>query len=97
MSETNALKTTEEPCAPAACWPDAKREADKMTASAAPPLAGWRCWWCGTMWFRQVTAITRKCVCCGLLDYTTSIGKRSVPANAGALRHGAEKGNESNL
>lgn len=41
MSETNALVTTGMgESAPAACWPDAKREADKMTALAAPPLAG---------------------------------------------------------
>lgn len=43
MNEENALKTTGVgPCAPATGWPDAKREAEQLTALAAPPLAGER-------------------------------------------------------
>lgn len=80
MNEENALKTTEEPCAPAACWPDAKREADKMTASAAPPLAGRsQCRACDGWGCLRVNGPFGKLDTCPICEGTGV--ERSVPAN----------------
>jgi len=79
MNEVNALTTNDGTCAPAIGWPDAKREAEQLQASAAPPLAGRsRCRTCFGDGLAEIQSgpYFRKCRDCGGTDV-----ERSVPAN----------------
>lgn len=82
MSEANAIETTGMgESAPASCRPDAKREADKMPASAAPPLAGRslcrRCW--GHGYYYRFDSNGGRDLPCPECQGTGE--ERSVPAN----------------
>lgn len=80
MNEVNAILTTGAvESAPATGWPDAKREASQLSASAAPPLAGRRCPHDPTPCVGSPCPLRR--VCEWLVSKRQGTGERSGPAN----------------